>query len=1051
MQSRDWSIYLILAIGSQAVSCFYMDEALAKGKALPSPQSIDLELTTKGAPGMSMATYGLVTKDLRPANKEDRAKFNNLVRTTISQMNNADNPPLSEAPINAYLKAANKTIQTYQQNVDATNSARTGNQQFGIIGAGGAAALAVGSTVTMGVATAVGAAGIGLYALHMDTKFDQQLKKYEAEYTKKMGDLLTTSLAKDSTLIQSIHERATNNATARTVLDELTKTNSNLKELLTQFPAGEARERAKMSMANTLSKSAQRASTITPKELKALENEAAETKKRVTVIEAGFAEFQKTTRQSFFAVETALNSQALAIKQMNKDLSAVKTTAVQTAHDVEIMQEVMWGKLSNEEKLYALDHGLMRKLDPKTREETRTALQRAVEAEKLSERVDTGLAYAKGAAIVINRLGGQVDIEQLDRNIKIAEQASALVSNIIGQNYLGAVMALGGLFGGDEGPDVGEMRHQQVLQKLDEVVRLQKETLKALGELSRQIADSTESVMEKLVDLEYKIDHIRQMQWHNTDQIPQGQCSYFRARAKKDYNMDASWAFPSYESRQTHFAKNFDSFNACTKYLDQGIARINPEDSTVHYALGVSSVNLTKAKNFTSVHWAPMFQLTKELLGAKGNPNCLARLLSVASQPPQHFGDITHETFLCAGTSDIPGSAAGVYRNYEGDPVHGDGALSEYLYFPSVRFIGNQLAFFAPYFELQTGDKRLLSKKELARGTEVPNAPTKGEIWMGQFLDITNIELAQETIYSGALLAKEAGNTILRKSQFGEVPIDPQKPTPYDHWRSCFQRLEQNISINQDQTCVDASGQLWGDKTINSMEDLSRAKKKSTCKDLKPDYPEGKYFAALCLMESNPLFRQNVVTYLVLSALEESRSLNAAKETKGQFTDGTEVAYRVAYYYNNPYWMAKLLPGLPIEWGSQKDGKDGIEGEGWHLKLRKRTGELWYVPLPSPYAVKTGMIAYSPVMREAEEYRNRIMQRYLFHSLHRQVLTDKDLSAQTKGQTLKLLHQIALYSRDTVMGNVMDGSPDPSLTPTSVSTSMKKTTTSKSVAVQKRK
>ncbi|MDR4469869.1 MAG: hypothetical protein MRJ68_16490 [Nitrospira sp.] len=1032
-----------------------MNEAIAKGKTIPSSKSIDLKLATQGAPGMSMATYGLVTKDLRPAEKKAQIRFNDLVRTTISEINNVENPPLSEAPINTYIKAANKIIQTYQQNVDATNSARTGNQQLGIIGAGGAAALAVGGTATMGIVSAVGAAGIGFYTLHMDTKFDQQLKRYEAQYTEKMGELLTTSLAKDPALIEKVNERAINDAAARTVVDELVTSNGNLRGVLEQLPEGEARERAKTSMAHTLRESAQRARTIKPKELARLEDEAVDTKKRLIELEGGFADFRQETRLSFSNVEAVLNAQALTIKQLNKDLSAVAASEAQTAHDVEIMQELMWGGLSSAEKLYALDHGLMRKLDPKTREETRVALQKAVEAENLTQRVDTGLAYAKGAAILIKRLGGQVDIDQLDKNIAIATQASSMVSNIIGQNYLGAVMALGGLFGGDEGPDVGEMRHQQVLQRLDEVIRLQKETLKAIGDLSVQIAKSTELVMGKLVDLEYKIDRISQIQWHYTDKTPQSQCSNFRTRATNDYNMDASWAFPSYESRQTHFTKNFNAFDDCTKYLDRGIARINYDDSTVHYALGVASTDLKNAKNFQITHWNPMFRFTKELLGANGKSNCLARLLSVASQPPQRFGDIAHDTFQCPGNSDIPSSSAGIYVSYDKivskEPVQADVALSEYLYFPSVRFIGDQLAFYAPYFELQTGDKRLLSKKELARGTEVPNAPTKGEIWMGQFLDITNIELAQETIYSGALLAKEVGDNILRKSQFGDAPIDPQKLTLYDHWQSCFQRLEQKVSINQDKTCVDTSGQLWGNNTINSMEDLSEAEKKTTCKDLKPDYPEGKYFAALCLMESNPLFSRNVVTYLVLRALEESRSLNAAKETKGQYTDGTEVAYRVAYYYNNPYWMTKLLPGLPIEWGSKKDGKDGMEEEGWYLKLHKRSGALWYAPLPLPYVVKTGWIAYSPIMREAAEYRNRIMQRYLFHSLYRQVSTDKSIPTQTKSQTLKLLHQVALYSRDTVMADVMGTSAQGSVTQTSEGSISKQAPRSQTKSVQPRK
>ncbi len=153
---------------------------------------------------------------------------------------------------------------------------------------------------------------------------------------------------------------------------------------------------------------------------------------------------------------------------------------------------------------------------------------------------------------------------------------------------------------------------------------------------------------------------------------------------------------------------------------------------------------------------------------------------------------------------------------------------------------------------------------------------------------------------------------------------------------------------------------------------------------------------------------------------------------------------------HNP-WMTKLLPGLPIEWGSEKDGKNGMGEEGWYLRLRHRTGTLCYIPRPSPYVVKTVMIAYLPIMREAHEYRNGIMQRYLFHSLHHHVSKDEEIPAQTKGQTLRLMQQVDLYSHETVMADVPGTTATSNVAPTPEVPTSKKTHRSQRQAVQTRK
>lgn len=1048
--------FLILVLIALAI--FSSLDVLAQETSAPTAAPIkklpSFQLMTQGVPEMSMATYGMLVKEIGPGEEDKKRIFNTVVREAVASINAAKDPPLSKSPMLAYMNTALGVTSEFEKRTQGVKTAIEANQTFGVT-AGGVIALGSlsGGPFTAPAGVIAGTA-VGLATLATDNRLQRQLGKLEAEHSKKMGDLITVALVetreKNIALFEKIADGVGNEESAKEALNELVGTQGPILDdgFLNKLPEGSAREQGRTAMIYVLRDAIGRTRALNNTEIQKIKVGLGKTRERLLTIEEGFEQMRAETKEKFKAVEVAQKHSNEAIIELGEGLQSVALRTGQNAQDIGFMQELMWGKLSNKEKLAALDHGFMRDMYPQKRENLRKALGKAASAETLMETVDTAINYAGGGAAVLKKLGFPINQIEFNKNIQTAKAGTSVVTNLMIGNYMGALMAAGGLFGSDNSPDIGEVRHLQLMAKLDEIIELQKKILDAVNQLSRQVAQSTEQIMDKLAGLDYKMDLASTVTIGQAYEAPKLACVEFQSRAFADFEMDDKGRFPSYESRLEHFnidqSSRGNQFRRCTEFLQSDLKRVSVTNSA-HPALSTKIVEYKNAKGWQTTHWEPIVKFTHELMGTGGKKFCSSRLLGVAAQVPEQFHAVSFASLICSKETDVLSSESGIYRNSDGQVIVGYQALNDVLYFPSVRFFGEALAFFAPYYDLMQpggvdGSRQLLTVNQLVQKNRNPSPlakskETTGEIWMSQYLDVINIVLAQETIYSGLFVAKETAENIIQASSFGNSTRS--RDGQYEKWRERWITLEKERPIIQSNLInsgirkiidsvvpeplrhgVPHNVAVYEEKIMKLREEWASdpnnnkfvgGRSGTRCESLQPGYPEGKYFAATCLMEINPFFRQNVVTFLVLRAIERSR--------EQKLTHGTEALYRVAYYMNNPYWMEKLLPGLPVDWLDEGENR-----EGWHLRLRKHTGETWHLPLPPPYFVQRGLVAYSPVMREAREYRDRTMKRYLFHSAHRHVnnkVVNTKAEPELKRQTLRLMQQMALYSDDTVLADFL--------------------------------
>jgi hypothetical protein len=548
------------------------------------------------------------------------------------------------------------------------------------------------------------------------------------------------------------------------------------------------------------------------------------------------------------------------------------------------------------------------------------------------EAVVTGLHQVQGYLALASSLGIKVD-PNITRTVGTLQTAANVAMSFASGNYVGAVTgALGiggdGMFGAGGGDPMASQRHAEIMNALNEIKQLQLQTLKAIDELSAQLARSTEKIMTHLDELQDSVDYLIAIKQFDDISGPLSNCRAFVRSAKIEANMNQGY-FPSYAQRKRHFDDRAMSvnpvFTTCESLLIKHLALVNQNSEP---SLPPSLWNVTNIREGRRdpAKRAPLWQYDRDTffpmvsytvlsleLGTLGQGDqstfdyqpCTRRLIGALALAPVSMHHVNYARMKCAG-----GAPVGVD---EGLKLTSDGVAGQFVKggslfeVPLHASLASELAYYLIYFhsynplitETPGGDKSLLSEADLAAGKLNLRREQGGAPRLRSALDIVNVALVQQTMLSGVYVATYAGEA-LKQGQFGK------------------------------------SAGAVPDAVIKSASDEGC----SPAKHLKT----APYHTTVCMLLRHPEFARNVAMQLVLS------DASASGMTFEEFADMLD-AHAASY--------ADILASFPTIYPYMVQN-----GTKWFIKLESGLlAEPLLLPLPSAAALRAGTIAYPEITR----------------------------------------------------------------------------------------
>lgn len=290
------------------------------------------------------------------------------------------------------------------------------------------------------------------------------------------------------------------------------------------------------------------------------------------------------------------------MEEVQADVKELEGMVGENAEGIAFLKEFMFGSMSPEDQLKALESGKFKLPDQKSKEK---ALKVLVGRRKL---VSDANKYLNGASVVAGVLGQAgilkpklvADVNKAaNTGLAVVNGLSALASG----NYIGAISAVGSLMGiwGKKGPDVATQRHEQIMEQFGilqqgqeqimenqeklmegqrEIMRLQVETYRAVQSMGKRIEKRFDEVMESLGRIHHDVlVNRRLIEKLLTDDLDAGH--KFLADMRKwrdDYDLERQ-RFNNFGAMQTYFsdAANYPNFNRGMKAIEDA----RPDDATL--------------------------------------------------------------------------------------------------------------------------------------------------------------------------------------------------------------------------------------------------------------------------------------------------------------------------------------------------------------------------------------------------------------------------------------------------------------------------------------
>ncbi len=674
-------------------------------------------------------------------------------------------------------------------------------------------------------------------------------------------------------------------------------------------------------------------------------------KKQIQAVHASLNQFAHQTQGAIQRLQEGQALLASTVKDIQDELMVQGKDIAQLKTDVDLTQQVLWGKMSVNEQVDALKSGFFSRLEPSKREALREKLESYKRFADIQDAAKTVLTAGQNLATIAAGLG--VDskvVAAVHKAVHVGNSGLNVVGAIVSGNPMRMLEAVAGVFGlfGGSGPDVGELRHQEVMGKLGELMAGQQQIMRTQEQIMQtqvQIANMVQAIARQMqinhrqilagLDRIYQKEEVLQKMLSEVLTQDLRLCHAFldgRSLGGSDNDGGefsfSDGEFKTYEHQRQHFQTFAGAFQTCQKGLESVFVTGRYDLSNVfltHSAPLNNSDNETRAANeqlesFRKYTFEPTWAYTRRhWLGAQSEQPQTLVLGQFLANPQGSFGQwgqggLSRDNPLTKGLT--PFQALGASPASDRSVI---GILSQMIFVPAVLEVAKFTLETAPYFELKPNgsdlDSRLLSAEELMLRSEAPNGVLARRN-LRSLLDVVRYSIAQQTMVSG---------------------------------EAVMAALYEAIGLDKK---IDLVGRQ---KELNEFKEKLLETGRPGEIALQTCTTGNQIFDATCVLDQNPYARANFANYWLSQRLHSNKV--AANNVTG---------YRLALAQSDDDLLSRTV-GRHLRFVQQGEQKT------WSIQLASTSGELSSLELPAAERVRSQAVLYPGEMGELVRLRNHIV------------------------------------------------------------------------------
>lgn len=724
----------------------------------------------------------------------------------------------------------------------------------------------------------------------------------------------------------------------------------------------------------------------------AIQKVVSETQKDLSKLEGDVV---KRLQATLRATEVTLAGLQAFEKSTNAQLSKLQS-------DVTELQYMSWSQLPPGQKLKMLDNpGFLPNLPD------REGLKKKLEMTQFAQDAGQYLTAVGDAAALLDGLGIPINLASVNQGVNLATNGVNAYAAFATGDYFSAVKSLSGFVGGLRGkPDPAAQAQMAMMRQLQEVIRLQKETLIKLAELSKQLSVSTEAILAR-IDINIQVSSLAVKSGENVDwKNVMLDCWYFYDTAGSNNRLTPGGSFISYKARYDHFkarvgeGKPFNSCEAIFQRVGKLLRRLDGDNSHVHMGLWDYGVEAAAGApespwKYQSDWYEPMLELNKAALSLSGASSlCTQRAVAQLAATPASLFEAYALLQPCDTTalaSLTPRERPGLFSYAINGHVSFEGAFTHVVHPARVSQIGQLMLFAQPFQELRPV-KGNIKQAILYEATALPKATVSGSVLEEQqtayrdYSEVVSVTLAQQSALAGVLAVPYAVD-ILKRSNYGFSNTDAlARRQP---WRDALAPLApagtgalwtypvgagfQSARPHPQEFAVAAHPTVEQAKAIVALRELFREKYLGVKPELDGSKPERDGYcpsaaalastdvavqaaAIICLMDWHPAFARNVALGLFTDSVR-----------RGNF-DLTLVDRWMAQ--DSDIVMASAMPGLPLV-------RTGAAGQAplWGLRLLHPDGRELFMASPSVPEMEQSGLSYPRIAYPLMQLRDTLLDR----------------------------------------------------------------------------
>ena len=454
-------------------------------------------------------------------------------------------------------------------------------------------AIVVGSAVGTVATGGVGAAGIGVLAYSATELNGHLVGKYQQQADEHRERAIDAALSRVNTAAYNEMDRHIRAGQPAAAVDILIANNTLLQAAINDEPDQTQRELLRTQFAKGTEERVLKGLKV----VALSQEEMREDLNQLKAFNTTFTEFTKETKSRLNNLENAQKELATDLNELRLDLDQTKGQTKKNTSDIKFMQDMMFGQMNPKDQLKALEAGWKSDLPASERKSLERQINIAKKTMEFQHGMNTALAVTDTLMTLAAAAGVSPKfIKGVSKVANAAKHAVNAVTSYLTGNPIGAITSVGSLIGGlFGGPDVGALRHQQIMEKFEEVLAGQqeiKEALKIIDAKVDALLEGQRIMFETLAELRMDIERYHLENMNAIEDLRQDvlynrrilvsvlsrnidRCDEFLA-SRNRFPFNNFSGFESFSNLASHFAYNHDKFDDCAEGLSQ-FFRINTD------------------------------------------------------------------------------------------------------------------------------------------------------------------------------------------------------------------------------------------------------------------------------------------------------------------------------------------------------------------------------------------------------------------------------------------------------------------------------------------